>query len=48
MNSGNKKLFSAAKKVVTLYYPELAPEVLPMHMMEWSQMIDRERGQQQS
>lgn len=41
---GNKALFKAARKTLLLRYPELSPEALPMHMMEWAQMIERDRA----
>jgi hypothetical protein len=41
---GNEALFDAAKQVVLQRYPELSPEALPMHMMEWAQMIERDRA----
>lgn len=47
-NRGNAKLFEAAKAVVSTYYPEWVCEALPMHMMEWAQMIELERETQTS
>ena len=41
--SGNKALFEAARAVVILHYPEFSQEALPMHMLEWSQMIEQDR-----
>jgi hypothetical protein len=43
-NRGNEALFDAAKQVVLQRYPELSPEAIPMHMMEWAQMIERDRA----
>jgi len=45
-SAGNTKLFKAARAVISRYYPEFTQEALPMHMMEWSQMIemDKQRG----
>lgn len=40
---GNEALFNAARQVVLQWYPELNPEALPMHMLEWSRMIERDR-----
>jgi hypothetical protein len=31
------------RKVVLRAFPDLAPEALPMHMLEWAQMIERDR-----
>jgi hypothetical protein len=40
---GNTRLFEEVRKVVLRAYPDLAPEALPMHMLEWAQMIERDR-----
>lgn len=29
--------------MVSLHYPEFTQEALPMHMLEWSQMIEQDR-----
>lgn len=43
---GNTKLFMAARAVVSKHYPAFTQEAVPMHMMEWAQMIemDKQRG----
>ena len=41
---GNTRLFEEARRVVLSRYPELNPEALPMHMLEWAQMIERDRA----
>jgi hypothetical protein len=40
---GNTRLFEEVRKVVLRAFPDLAPEALPMHMLEWAQMIERDR-----
>lgn len=37
-------MFNAARQVVLQRYPELHPEALPMHMLDWSRMIERDRA----
>lgn len=36
--SGNGMLFEVLKETIVKYYPEWAPEALPMHMLGWSEM----------